>query len=175
MTYNRDDIVNFHKKLSPERQSLITPFTMSDEKHREIWLMHKLKERSISSPYPLDLDSGITTEKGELVRSKSEKIIADKLYMMDIPYVYECPLKLNKSNKIYPNFTLINTKTRKEFYWEHFGMMDNPEYSENAIQKISKYQKSGHYLGKNLIATFETSDHFLTPKEIEGIIQEFLL
>ena len=39
-------------------------------------------------------------EKGERVRSKSEKIIADKLYMLGIPYRYEYPLVLDGNYKL---------------------------------------------------------------------------
>ncbi len=175
LTYDSDEIVNFHKRFSTERQSLITPVVISDEAYSELWLERGREETRGSSPYPLDRDSGIMTERGELVRSKSEKIIADKLYMMDIPYLYERPLTLQEGERVYPDFTVLNRKTRKEYYWEHFGMMDKQEYCENAIKKISKYQKAKIYLGTGLIATFETYTQFINMKELEGIIKAFLL
>ena len=48
------------------------------------------------------------TIKGERVRSKSEKIIADELYRYQIPYKYEFPLTLathNRNIQLYPDFT----------------------------------------------------------------------
>lgn len=175
LVYDSDEIVNFHHRLSLERQALITPVVMSDQVYSELWLERGKIESRDASPYSLDMDSGIMTERGELVRSKMEKIIADKLYLMNIPYIYERPLTLQGGGRIYPDFTVLNQKTRKEYYWEHFGMMDKQDYCENAVKKISKYQKNKIYMGTGLIATFETNTQYLNMKELEGIINEFLL
>ena len=48
-------------------------------------------------------DIEILTEKGESVKSKSEKIIADKLNMMNIPYCYEVPLYLKGYGYVKPD------------------------------------------------------------------------
>ena len=58
-------------------------------------------------------DNAIITEKGEAVRSKSEKIIADKLYMKEIPYVYEQPLYLKGYGYVVPDFKILNVRTKK--------------------------------------------------------------
>ena len=49
-------------------------------------------------------------------------------------------MTLRHQIKITPDFVLLNKRTRQEFYFEHFGMMDNPEYSSKAIHKIEMYQ-----------------------------------
>ena len=69
------------------------------------------------------------TALGERVRSKSEVIIADALSRHQIPNRYEYPLKLSKGQQthiIYPDFLCLNIHTRREYIWEHFGMMDDP-------------------------------------------------
>lgn len=175
LMYDRDEIVKFHEKLSKERQLLITPFVMSTDDYAELWLKKNRNIASKSNPYPLDIDSGIATEQGELVRSKSEKIIADKLYMMNVPYVYECKLTLKGNKHVYPDFTVLNRNTRKEFYWEHFGMMHESEYVLNAIKKISTYRKNDIYEGDKLLITQETSTCFIDVKELEGLIKKFFL
>ena len=80
-------------------------------------------------------DIEILTEKGESVKSKSEKIIADKLNMMNIPYCYEVPLYLKGYGYVKPDFKVLNVATRKEYYWEHYGMMDNKDYIIKALKK----------------------------------------
>ena len=53
----------------------------------------------------------ILTEKGERVRSKSEKIMADYFYRNGIEYKYECPLYLKGMGIVYPDFTFLSKKT----------------------------------------------------------------
>ena len=57
----------------------------------------------------------ILTEKGERVRSKSEKIIADYFYRKNILYKYEKPLYLNGYGIVYPDFTLLSRKQERKF------------------------------------------------------------
>ena len=64
------------------------------------------------------------TEKGERVRSKSEKILADYFYRNNILYQYEKPLYLKGYGTIYTDFTFLSKKTRKEIYWEHEGIVN---------------------------------------------------
>ena len=54
-------------------------------------------------------------------------------------------------------------------------MMDNAGYANKNISKMNVYQQNGYYLGKNMIATFETSAVPLSSRQIKGIIEEYLL
>ena len=72
---------------------------------------------------------------GHTVRSKSEVLIAQALFMHKIPFRYECALKLENIT-YYPDFTIRHPKSGEYFYWEHFGLMDTPGYSKNAFQKL---------------------------------------
>ena len=49
--------------------------------------------------------------------------------------------------------------------------MDNAEYACNAIKKINDYANSGYILGKNFIATFETSNTPINANYIDDIIR----
>ena len=115
------------------------------------------------------------TEQGEIVRSKSEAIIADKLNLLKIPYFYEVPKFLNGIGYIKPDFTILNPFTLKEYYWEHFGLMDNPDYEENALHKIEIFSANGICLGCGLIISFETKIHPLDTSYISTMINTFLL
>lgn len=53
-------------------------------------------------------------------------------------------------------------------------MMDNPQYVQNAIMKINEYGHTGIYLGKNLLATFETVQQPLNMKNVENMLKEIL-
>ena len=79
----------------------------------------------------------IYSERGERVRSKSEKIIADKLYRNGIPYKYEKPLVLKGLGKIHPDFEILNKRTRKEYFLEHLGKMDDIGYVKKNMRRIN--------------------------------------
>ena len=165
--------INFLKvfdELSEARKKLVQPHVLTDEQYVEQWESMQYEGKGIADDIPV-----ITTERGEQVRSKTEKILADKFCSMGIPYRYECPLKLRGYGTVYPDFTLLNVQERKEVYLEHFGMMDNPEYAQKAIQKLETYAKNGIYIGKNLLVTFETLRNPLDMKMVEGMLKEFIL
>ena len=51
--------------------------------------------------------------------------------------------------------------------------MGDPDYAENAVQKISRYAASGYILGKNFIATFESGNTPLSVKQVQAYINAF--
>lgn len=116
----------------------------------------------------------IYTEKGERVLSKSEKIIADKLYKMHIPYKYERPLFLKGYGEVRPDFTLLNVRNGKEIYWEHLGMMDDEQYCEKALRKIETYMKNEIYIGDGLIISWETKNWPINVKLVEKMIIKYV-
>ena len=110
-----------------------------------------------------------------MVRSKSEKRLADKFNLLGIPYIYEKPLYLEGYGYVHPDFTLLNVRKKKEYYLEHFGMMDNPEYTVKTVQKLETYEKNGIFPGEKLLLTYETGSHPLNMKTVDNLIQKFLL
>ncbi|MCQ2593177.1 MAG: hypothetical protein MJ188_10390 [Treponema sp.] len=116
-----------------------------------------------------------TTSFGLKVRSKSELMIAEALHSHKIPFRYEYPVKLNSIGTIYPDFLCLNPRTLKEIIWEHFGMMDDKEYANNAIKKIISYQKCDYIPGKNFCFTQETSAQPLDTKQINCVIKNYIL
>lgn len=114
------------------------------------------------------------TENGERVRSKSEIVIANALKRANIPYRYEYPTKVSRMGIVYPDFTCLNKKTRKEIIWEHFGKMDDEDYANKTVRKINNYELAGFKMGKNLIATYESSTSSLSTRMIDHMIKEYL-
>lgn len=109
---------------------------------------------------------------GTRVRSKSEVILSNMLIGLEIPFIYEMPLKLSSGIVVHPDFTLIDGENRRLLYWEHLGMIDDEEYLAGAIQKIRSYENSGYFLGKHLIITAESSDTPLNIRLVEKKIKE---
>ena len=102
-----------------------------------------------SSPVPVQtrnrtifLDSNLIyrTERGELVRSKSEWIIADKLHSAGVDYQYEQPLLLDGIER-FPDFTIIDDDSGLTWYWEHNGLLDSEEYKQRWDRKLVAYRK----------------------------------
>lgn len=169
--YKAIDEFEAYEKMSEERKSLVEPIQLSDEEYARRWLALSYKGKVFGSESP-----DLRTAKGERVRSKSEVIIADTLGRLGIPYKYECPLKFADGGKtVYPDFTCLNLRTRKEFLWEHLGMMDYPEYASLAVKKLSSYLQSGYVPGKNLIISMESSEKPLCQNDVKKIVKEIFL
>ena len=112
------------------------------------------------------------TETGLMMRSKSEVIIDSILTRMQIPHRYECQLILGDM-VFYPDFTLLHPKKRTIIYFEHFGMMDNSQYAEDAYRKLGLFNSFGIIQGINLIATFEDSHNRLDLDYVKNQLEFF--
>ena len=95
--------------------------------------------------------------------------------MKGIPYVYEQPLYLKGYGYVVPDFKILNIRTRKEYYLEHFGMMDDSEYLRKVLRKIETFQKNNIFPGDNLLMTFETSDSPLNTRILEELVKKYLV
>jgi len=114
------------------------------------------------------------TPAGFPVRSKSEAIIVMLLQMHHIPFRYECALELD-GTVIYPDFTIRHPQNGELYYWEHFGMMDYPNYCKNAFSKLQLYASHGIYPSRQLLTTYETLEDPLDSAEAEAIIRHYFL
>ncbi len=54
-------------------------------------------------------------------------------------------------------------------------MISNGEYASKNFRKLQDYENNGHYVGKDLIITFESAEIPLNTKVVENKIKEFLL
>ncbi|MBO4628779.1 MAG: hypothetical protein J5687_02390 [Treponema sp.] len=157
-------------KLNPFRRALIKPVRLPDEMYAQKWQATPYKTKSFTQDTP-----EYVTARGDRVRSKSENIIADTLFRLKIPYRYECPLILKNTSgekiTLHPDFTCLDVRTRHEFYWEHFGMMDKPDYAERAVQRLRLYERNNIFPGKNLIITNETAAQPINTRQIERLVK----
>jgi hypothetical protein len=164
-------IEEIYQSLHENRKPLIAPVMLPNEDYARRWMSFEYEKKAFGNDAP-----EFYTARGERVRSKSELIIADTLNRFKIPYRYECPIYIRGNGTVHPDFTCLNVRTRKEFYWEHNGMMSNADYADYAIKRIEMYAQSDIiYLGENLVLTFETSSRPLNSRIIECYIQKLLL
>ena len=168
--YQPTELQELYENMHPERKVLIQDHILSDEEYAVKWQSEVYCPKGFVKG-----DAEIITERGERVRSKTEKIIADKLYDMGIPYKYEASLDLKGYGIVYPDFKVLKVSKRKELYWEHFGMMDDQNYVEKVLKKINSYEKSNYFPGDKLIITYESKAMPLRKQTIEEIIKQFLL
>ena len=163
------DIAGLYEATMPARRRLIIPTILSDEQYIAEWY-----ETHPGGGNSHDMITSYTTLRGEKVRSKSEKMIADAYFAAEIPYVYEPALHLRSGKTLYPDFAVLNISKRRTLYHEHFGLMDDEEYRSRCIRKMRKYNDSGFWCGDTMIYTFEGEDAPFDQDELERIMEEYL-
>ncbi|PKO71207.1 MAG: RNA helicase [Betaproteobacteria bacterium HGW-Betaproteobacteria-14] len=101
------------------------------------------------APSPIEVDGRFfeehlihRTARGEMVRSKSEVIIANALAAKDVDYAYERPLTIEGVSK-YPDFTIEDMESGQTLYWEHCGMLHVPIYRRRWEEKLAWYRANG--------------------------------
>lgn len=152
------------------------------EKYRIVEKRHRdyLIEKWKNAPFdqcPKDSKKHIhETHIGELVRSKSEVIIANALYSYGIPFHYEerFPYPDENGRYYYPDFVIMLPDGRK-LYWEHLGMLSKLPYCQHNAEKLYHYQTHGVHIGKNLIITQDDAKGSCNSAFICKIIEEYIL
>ncbi|GJQ30472.1 MAG: hypothetical protein HBSAPP03_23560 [Phycisphaerae bacterium] len=101
------------------------------------------------APRPIEIDGRLfeeglihRTSRGDMVRSKSEVIIADHLARRAIEYAYERPLTIDGVTK-FPDFSIEDMETGVTVYWEHCGMLHVPSYRRRWEEKLAWYRSKG--------------------------------
>lgn len=159
--------------LPAEVRRITSPPPLTDEEYAQRWQAerHRRSRRTVETPFK--------TLRGEYVRSKSENIIADRLFTAGIPYHYEVCLDLvdwqDSAYTVHPDFTVLNKRTRQVFIWEHLGRLGDDDYCKDSLSKINSYIRSGFIPGKNLLLSYESRLCPLNYLVIDALIKEFLL
>ncbi len=168
---NKEAIGSIYTDLHPVRKSYITPLDIKlDDK------INAFVEDKGANVKPEEGKYVIRTKRGEYVRSMAEYLIANSLLAAGIPYKYEFPYRAVDGHYLHPDFTVINKNTGEIFIWEHFGMMDKPDYVKNSfLYKINLYADDDIYIGKGLIATFTGYKQELKQEMIDAMISMYLI
>ena len=118
------------------------------------------------------------TARGELVRSKSEVIIANLLHANRIDYRYEEPLEIDGLTKL-PDFTIEDDNTGEKYYWEHLGMLSDGVYRRRWEEKVEwlkghgilPREEGGGPMG-SLIVTQDSADGGIDSEAISRLVKE---
>ncbi len=156
--YN-DEVYKLKKYASAEFSDIAQRFTCLFDKPKIVECKKKFYEDKLIH----------RTVRGELVRSKSEVIIANLLDAAGLDYAYEEELKLNDGRTRVPDFTI--RKSGKIFYWEHLGMLQNSDYAEKWKIKKQQYEANNIVEGDNLIVSQDGLDGSLDSEAIKENIE----
>ena len=167
--YEKECCEDVYERLKEERKSIVSPIALPAEEYVSQWIKEDYQRKGFTEDYP-----EYYTDNGERVRSKSEILIANALKRHEVPYRYEAPLNLEGWGIIHPDFTVLNVRTRQEYYWEHLGKMDDAAYAENALQRIELYEKNSIFPGAKLILSHETLMRPINTQNIEKLINFYL-
>lgn len=165
-----NEFEKIYYQLPPERKNLVNSIFLNDEDFASAWLSEPYIKKEVSA----DIVS-YKTDQSDIVRSKSELIIANMLSKYHIPYKYEAPLKMSDGRIIHPDFTVLNVRERKVIYWEHLGMMDDENYCQSALNRIQLYEYNNIFPGEGLILSHETKKSPINIEIIEILIKKYFL
>lgn len=112
------------------------------------------------------------TSRGLKVRSKSEVLIAEKLYQYNLPFRYEQVLHCNGLTLV-PDF-IIRRPDGKLFYWEHQGLTSDKTYIERQFKKAQLYASMNIVPWDNYIVTYDSTSG-VDLRRVEFEIQNRLL
>ena len=159
-----------YEELNEPRKALVAPEFLSDAEFVKLWLEKPYKKLDFRKD-----DPEYYTARNERVRSKSEILIADALARHNIPYRYEYPIVIDGVPVAAPDFNCLNVRLRKDYYWEHLGMLDDAVYADNNVRKLNNFSLNPDFDESRLILTTETKRHPLNTKVVEEKIRRYLL
>lgn len=141
LTRQREKVILFHQGELRELLKLSLP------EHSET---ARRLTNLFSSPKPIEhadvfLEEGLIhrTTRGELVRSKSEVIIANLLHNLEVPYAYEQQFTGQDGSVRYPDFTIEDAESGQRIFLEHLGVPAEPAYQRRWQAKLDWYRSQG--------------------------------
>lgn len=129
---------------------------------------YSVREEAMSIPYIEGLIH--KTLSGDIVRSKSEVIIANELYNEGIKFEYEKLIEENGHRRI-PDFTFEDA-SGDTIIWEHLGLLNNPLYRASWEEKLSFYKSIGFVEGENLFTTRDHENGGIDSNEIKEVVEK---
>jgi ATP-dependent exoDNAse (exonuclease V) alpha subunit len=129
-----------------------------------------VRERADQIPYADHLIH--RTEKGHLVRSKSELVVSNMLFHLGVQYEYEQALELKEgAPSIHPDFSFTDPSGDR-IVWEHLGMMSREDYRSSWERRKKDYEQAGFVVGKNLFTSEDDDRGGLDSKRIKKIAEQ---
>lgn len=201
-SYKPNELEEAYTTLKAERKKLVTPIRLPDDEYAERWQAMPYTGKSFAEDQPtlLTAKGERVRSKSEIIIADTLARLGIP-YRYEAPIQLGIPTQLKtdatfvdlcapkthhrasvsqgknatkRPATFYPDFTCLNIRTRKEFIWEHFGMMEDSEYAKSAVEKERIYASAGYVQGVNFIATTETTDMPLNSQYVEMIAEKLL-
>jgi hypothetical protein len=131
-----------------------------------------IRERTDEVPYAEHLIH--RAEKGHMVRSKSELVIANLLFRMGLKdkYEYERPYDgTTVPGRLRPDFTFTDAGG-DPILWEHLGMLHREDYRRAWEWKKDWYVRNGYVEGQTLFWTRDDERGGLNSEEIRRVAEQ---
>lgn len=129
-----------------------------------------VRERTDSVPYAAHLIH--RTERGHMVRSKSELVIANMLFRMGLDYEYERVVEgTSASGRLRPDFSFADA-AGDLILWEHLGMLGRDEYRKGWEWKQAWYDANGFVLGQSLFTTEDDERGGLDSETVRKVAEQ---
>ena len=160
--YVYQTLAEVYTNLPEHRRKLVIPYVLPDDLFVAAWKDVKYEGKGFWEDNP-----EIVTDNGERVRSKSEKMIADWLLKMNIPYRYEFPLETEDLGIVFPDFTILDVWNRRNIILEHFGLIEEEGPRRRMINKFNAYINEGYHLGDDFLFTMEADNLTLDTRYLE--------
>jgi hypothetical protein len=107
-----------------------------------------------------------------MVRSKSELVIANMLYRMDVEYEYERLYEgASAPGRRRPDFSFVDA-AGDLVLWEHLGMMTRDDYRRDWDRKREWYEQNGFVLGENLLTTEDDEQGGLDSRAVKKVAEK---
>jgi hypothetical protein len=112
------------------------------------------------------------TERGEMVRSKSELVIANQLHHLGLAYEYERVLDGSaRPGRLRPDFSFVDP-AGDLLLWEHLGMLGRDDYRRGWEWKREWYRSNGYVEGETLFITTDDERGGLDSTQVRKIADE---
>lgn len=172
--FSDSELEDVYSQMHEGKQVLFTPDFIPIEQRVKMFENEDYAAKTLDE----EVTGEYFTANGERVRSKSEIIIADHLRRYSVVYKYEKPLELTVHGRrvtFYPDFTVMNLRTGRIYYLEHFGMMDNEDYYNAVLRKLDAFEMNQLLIGRDVLLLHESSSAPLNTRVLDCYIQEYLV
>lgn len=141
LTRQRDRVVLLKQGEASALRSFASP-SRSETARRLTCLFRPADPFMVAEGVVVDGSHVHRTRNGELVRSKSEVIVADILHSLGVEYGYEVELSMSDGTWRLPDFT-VRRASGSPVFWEHLGMLDRAGYRADWQAKEQWYADHG--------------------------------
>lgn len=171
LTRSRDQLVLL---IEGDDASMLYEYTRPERSETALrntnLFMAVVRADDTSTPYAEHLIH--RTEKGHLVRSKSELVIANMLLADGIDYEYERLLKGEvEPGRLRPDFSFV-TPAGDLIVWEHLGMMARDDYRRGWEWKRKWYRNNGFIEGETLFTSEDDEQGGLDSTALRAVIEQ---